>query len=70
MIYMGAGERFREVFKKSYLSRGVHRTTKRSISDAVKLGLIAKELINCYMSVVEWGGFKRVIRVDLDTGNT
>ena len=63
------GELFREVFKRSYLSRGARRTSRRSVSDAVKLGLIARELINYYMSIVEWSGFKRVIRVDLDTGN-
>lgn len=55
---------FREVFKKSYLTRGARRTTRRSISDSIKLGLTARELVSYYLTIVEWSGFRRVIRVD------
>ena len=56
---------FREAFKRSYLTRGPRRTTRRSVSDSVRLGLIARELVSYYVTVVEWSGFRRVIRVDV-----
>ena len=56
---------FREAFKKVYLTRGRYRTSRRSISDVVRLGLLARELANYYMTVVEWDGFKRVLKIDI-----
>ena len=58
-------EVFREAFKKVYLTRGRYRTSRRSISDVIKLGLLARELADYYMTVVEWNGFKRVLKIDI-----
>jgi hypothetical protein len=58
-------ELFRRVFKVSYVSRGRYRTSRRSIADAVRLGLLAKELTPLYISIVRWDGFERELRVSI-----
>lgn len=52
---------FRELYKRSYLMRNRYRKTRRSIEDVIRLGLVARELIDYYIKVVKWDSFDRVL---------
>lgn len=56
---------FRAVYKLSYLLRGRYRTTRRSVGDSIKLGLIAKELAGSYIRVACWSNFNRVLEIEI-----
>jgi len=56
-------ERFRRAYKTVYLSRGRYRTTRRDLSESLKLASLVKELIPSYLGVVEWSRERRVLRI-------
>lgn len=56
-------EKFRELFKRSYLARDRYRISKRSVEDLVKLARIGKELAWAYLEVIEWRGWERKLAV-------
>ncbi|WP_440060220.1 hypothetical protein ACSU1N_03525 [Thermogladius sp. 4427co] len=60
---MYSADRFREVFKSSYVSRGRYRVSRRNLEDLAKQAKIGRELVPLYLEVVEWQGFKRIIAV-------
>ncbi len=62
---MYPNNKFREVFKISYTSRGRYRTSRRNLDDLVKLAKTGKELIDLYIEVVEWKGFQRVLAIKM-----
>jgi UV DNA damage repair endonuclease len=60
---MVLNQRIREAFKKAYMTRGRYRTTRRSITETLKLAQLAKQLIDAYIVVIEWCGEKRVLKL-------
>lgn len=62
---MYPSNRFREVFKISYISRGRYRISKRTSEDLTKQAKIGRELVPLYLEVVEWQGFKRILVVKM-----
>lgn len=56
-------EKFRELFKYSYLSRGRYRVSRRGIENLVRLVRISRELTWAYLEVIEWRGWERTLAV-------
>jgi len=58
-------ELFRKAFRISYSCRGRYRVSRRSISEVVKLGLLARELTYLYLSIARWDGFERELKIGI-----
>lgn len=53
---------FRELFRYAYLTRGRYRRVRRELGESLKLSSLARELVQAYLEVVEWGE-RRVLRL-------
>lgn len=56
---------YRKAFVFSYITRSRYRTSRRSIGDALRLGVLARELASYYLYIVRWEKFDRILRISL-----
>ena len=59
-----SGKGFRDAYKLVYLirQRDKCRVSSRSLNDVLRLATLARELVNTYVEVVEWGEV-RILRL-------
>lgn len=56
---------YRKAFVFSYITRGRYRTSRRSIGDVLRLGVLARELTSYYLYIVRWEKFDRILRISI-----